>query len=391
MQANFVITFLFTIGGQFVNSRSRSSFILVISVLLVACGSAQQPTGAARAEAPPAPESPAATQPELVEVASSERQWTGVAVSPGGRIFVNYPRWSDDVPISVAELGDDGAPLPFPTEEWNTWTPGDPLENRWVAVQSVVCDTGGHLWVLDTGNPGFAGVIEGAPKLIEVNLSTNSVVRQISFAAPSIESSSYLNDVRITPDRSRAYITDSGDGALVVVDLEAGTSRRVLADHPSTQAEEVTLTIGGQPWLRGGAPPQVHADGIALDADGSWLYYQALTGRHLYRVPTDALDDASLSAEELAARVEQVAASGASDGLLFADGRVYISALEEDAVRAWSPDAGVETVVQDVRIAWPDSFALGANGDIYFTTSLIHLGPSPEIPYRIYRFRPGTL
>lgn len=30
---------------------------------------------------------------ELVEVAQSDRQWTGVAVSKEGRIFVNYPRW----------------------------------------------------------------------------------------------------------------------------------------------------------------------------------------------------------------------------------------------------------------------------------------------------------
>ena len=34
---------------------------------------------------------------ELVTVAESERLWTGVAVSGGGRIFVNYPRWSHDI------------------------------------------------------------------------------------------------------------------------------------------------------------------------------------------------------------------------------------------------------------------------------------------------------
>ena len=31
---------------------------------------------------------------------------TGVAVSTSGRIFINYPRWGDDVPFTVAEIVD---------------------------------------------------------------------------------------------------------------------------------------------------------------------------------------------------------------------------------------------------------------------------------------------
>ena len=40
----------------------------------------------------------------LNEVARSENLWTGVAVSREGRIFVNYPRWSPQTTISVAEV-----------------------------------------------------------------------------------------------------------------------------------------------------------------------------------------------------------------------------------------------------------------------------------------------
>jgi hypothetical protein len=47
--------------------------------------------------------------------------------------------------------------------------------------------------------------------------------------------------------RQVAYLTDSGAGAIVVVDLAAGTGRRLLAGHPSTRSEEITLTIGGKP------------------------------------------------------------------------------------------------------------------------------------------------
>jgi sugar lactone lactonase YvrE len=172
----------------------------------------------------------------------------------------------------------------------------------------------------------------------------------------------------------------------VVVDLESGTSRRVLADHPSTSAEEVVLTIEGTPWLLpADVPPQVHADGVAYDRTRDQVYFQALTGRTLYRISGEALRDPELDDAALGALVETVASSGSSDGLLWDGGDgVFISAIEEDAVKRWSPD-GVETVVADPRIAWPDSFALGPDGSLYLTTSQIHRGPEPPEPYRVLR------
>ena len=41
---------------------------------------------------------------KLQEVAQSEFQWTGVAVSHSERIFINYPRWSANIPFSVGEV-----------------------------------------------------------------------------------------------------------------------------------------------------------------------------------------------------------------------------------------------------------------------------------------------
>ncbi|HEX8401438.1 MAG TPA: hypothetical protein VF628_06995, partial [Allosphingosinicella sp.] len=37
----------------------------------------------------------------LTQVASFDHQVTGVAVTADGRRFVNFPRWTDDAPISV--------------------------------------------------------------------------------------------------------------------------------------------------------------------------------------------------------------------------------------------------------------------------------------------------
>jgi sugar lactone lactonase YvrE len=64
---------------------------------------------------------------------------------------------------------------------------------------------------------------------------------------------------------------------------------------------------------------------------------------------------------------------------------IFISAIEDDAVKRWSPGGGVETVIADPRIAWPDSFAFGPDGALYVTTSQIHRGPNPPERYRVLR------
>ena len=78
--------------------------------------------------------------------------------------------------------------------------------------------------------------------------------------------------------------------------------------------------------------------------------------------------------------------SGVSDGLLWTEQGVLVSALEEGAIKRVTPDGEVSTVVQDPRIIWPDSFAQGPDG-VYFTTAQIHLGLEPPTPYRILRLQ----
>ena len=288
--------------------------------------------------------------------------------------------------VSVAAVEGDGSLTPFPDVSWNSWGADADPARTFVCVQSVVTDADGFLWVLDPASPWFQGVVPGGAKIVKIHPETGEVLQTILFDGEIAPGGGYLNDVRIDLEHDAAYITDSGAGALVVVDLQSGTSRRVLDSHPSTSAEEVVLTIGGQQWLLpGGSEPQVHADGIAFDATNDLIYYQALTGRTLYRIPGAALRNPALDAAALGESVERVALSGASDGLLW-DGAngVFISALEEDAVKRWSPE-GVETVISDPRIAWPDSFTFGPDGALYVTTSQIHRGPSPPDPYRILR------
>ncbi len=322
---------------------------------------------------------------KLEPVAFSDAQWTGLAVSKEGRLFVNYPRWSDNVPVSVAELK-NGVPIPYPNDFMNNWEPGKNPASHFICVQALFVDDKNRLWILDPANPQFKGVIPGGPKLLQVDLAANVVVQTFRFDNEIAPQNSYLNDVRIDTQRDFAFMTDSGKGALVVMDLKTGRARRLLENHSSTASEDVILTIGGNAWMLNGVQPRIHSDGIAYDATADMVYYQALTGRTMYRISGSWLRQFNLSEMVIETKVETVGKTGASDGLIFGpDQKIYISALEQDAILRTTPQGRKETVIQDAAIVWPDSFSFGPDGKLYFTTSRIHEGPKPKGPYGIYR------
>jgi sugar lactone lactonase YvrE len=319
-----------------------------------------------------------ASAAELQEVASfPNQQLTGVAVSmKSGRIFVNFPNWSDDHTISVAELV-NGSPKPFPNEEWNK--PGDPA-SHFVCVQSVVVDDQDNLWILDPAAPKMQGIVKGGPKLVKVDLGTNQVVQTIPFGEDVAPKKSYLNDVRVDTRTNKAFITDSAKGAIVVVDLKTGRARRLLDRHASTQPEkDVQLTVDGKALIdqQTKRPPQIASDGIALDPGGGYLYYHALTDHTLYRIQTRYLVDEKLSAKDLESKVENVGETPASDGMLEAnDGSVYCTDIEGGAIVHWDPlTKNIEPVIADERLLWPDTLSWGPNGELYVTASQIENMP----------------
>ncbi|HEY0777722.1 MAG TPA: L-dopachrome tautomerase-related protein, partial [Gemmatirosa sp.] len=285
----------------------------------------------------------------------------------------------EDVPLSVAEVMKDGSVRPYPDTAWNAWrnvkkndiSPAD----HFVCVQSVVADRRGNLWVLDPAAPANGSLVPGGPKLVRIDLASNRPAQTIRFDTTVAPNGSYLNDVRFSPDGRTAYITDSGgQGALVVVDLEAGTARRLLSAHPSVQAEkDVVVHADGRELRRpDGRGVEFAVDGIALSADGQYLYYQALTGRTLYRIATAALRDASLSSDALTARVERVGTTNVADGLwMTPEGRLYVTAPEENAVKVREADGRMTPVVSDARLRWPDTFSQGPDGTMYVTASHI--------------------
>jgi len=351
-----------------------TKFAAVASAALALALLSSDPSRAQQQQAASVPGGPA----RLQLVASFEHQVTGVTVAADGRIFVNFPRWTEDAPVSVAEVTGDGQVKPYPNQEWNAWRNAkkDQLSptDHFVCVQSVVADGRGNLWVVDAAAPATAKVVPGGAKLVRIDLASNKVAQTIHFGETVAPQGSYLNDVRLSPDGHHAYLTDSGaKGALIVVDLQSGRARRVLDGHPSTQPEKgvVVRTDGHELRRPDGRGAEFAADSIALSPDGRHLYWKALTGRMLYRIATEALSNSGLSAKELEARVERVGESEPTDGLwIDKRGRLYLSAIESNAVKV--RDGGRDTtLVQDERLRWPDTFSEGPDGTIYVTSSHI--------------------
>jgi sugar lactone lactonase YvrE len=321
---------------------------------------------------------------ELQEVASfPDKQITGVGVSTkSGRIFVNFPYWSDDHSIAVAEIV-NGQPKAFPDDEWNK---ASRAGSHFICVQSVVVDDQDNLWVLDPAAPKMQEIVKNGPKLVKIDLATNRVVQTILFGEEVAPRKSYLNDVRIDTRTNTAFITDSGRGAIIVVDLKSGKARRLLDGHPSTQPEkDVKLVVDGKALIdqQKKTPPQIASDGIALDAKNDYLYYHALTGHTLYRIKTSSLRDEKLGKQELESKVENVGQTPAPDGMLEGpDGSVYLTDLENSAIVRWDrASKRVERIIADKRLLWPDTLSWGPKGEMYVTASQIENMP---------RFNNGT-
>jgi sugar lactone lactonase YvrE len=312
---------------------------------------------------------------------------TGVTVSHKGRIFVNFPKWGDDVSFTVAEIR-KGETVAYPDESINQTNPADQAAAL-VSVQSVVVDPVDRLWILDTGSPLFQPTKYGGPKLVCVDLKTDQVSKKILFPQDVALPTTYLNDIRFDLRRGSegmAFITDSaqkGPNGIIVVDLASEQSWRRLHDHPSVKPEELQTflpIVEGRPFLEQQPDGSVKhgasmgSDGIAINADGTRLYYCPLGSRKLYSVDTNALSDQSLKEQEVGATViDEGDRGGASDGLESdSAGNIYSTNYEHNAILRRSPDKRWETLTHDPRLLWPDTLSLATDGYLYVTANQLH-------------------
>ena len=308
---------------------------------------------------------------------------TGVTISENGRIFVNFPKWGDDVKFTVAEIVKNKL-VPYPDLKTNQ-VDYDNLDKCFISVQSVVADGRGTLWVLDTAAPNFSEPIIGGAKLVGVDLTTNEVKRVYIFSDDVVLPTTYLNDVRVdyrVGDEGYAYITDSSDkgpGAIIVVDLSNGKAfRRLNGDKSASYDPKFIPKVEGKILLNrneDGSTSKLtmSADGIAISPDGEVLYYCPLASRDLYSIETELLRDRNITDSQLSFGVKYLGEKGASDGLITdSKGVIYAGDYENNSIRAILPDGTMRTIAHDPRILWPDTLSIGMDKYLYFTANQLH-------------------
>jgi sugar lactone lactonase YvrE len=333
-------------------------------------------------------------------------QLTGVAISPQGRLFTNYPLWSEIYKYAVVEVnGETRDPklqethwtnkLPYPNLYMNSWKPGENGKDKWVCAQAVFTDEKNNLWVVDPASPKMEGVYQNSHKLVKINLAANTIERTYFFEGIT-GPKSYINDVRIDNQRQYAYLTNSSEGGIVVVNLATGNAKQVLQGHYSTQSDPAyKFIIDGQELTKNGQPVKINSDGIALTPDGDWLYYKPLTDDKLYRIRTEHLRNDAMTSETLAAKVEDLGHFAPTDGMIFDQkGNLYIGDMRTYSIKKIGPDLKMQNLITDDRLIWPDSYSISEDGYLYISCSQIHKQPEYNngvnkrtSPFAIYKLK----
>lgn len=301
--------------------------------------------------------------PQLQQVAALKWVCNAVAVTRNDRIFVGLPRWPgcEDTP-SVAEILPDGNLKPFPGGDWNNWQTGASGAEAFVMVNTIHIFDDDTLWVVDQGDKQPGAV----QKILQFDTQNGKLLRKITFDDKTLPPGGIINDLRL--DAGHAYLTDSGLGGLITVDLQTGKAIRRLSAHPLTLIRKDRPPLGEAGFMmqdKSGGPDRVHSDPLEISPDGQWLYFQAMTGP-LYRVPTRGLRDEKLSDDELAQQVQYVWDTPVLSGTAMdSKGNLYMAEFSRPRITMLSPDGKISVVVEDDRIRGPDALFITWQRELY--------------------------
>ncbi|MCL6458459.1 MAG: SMP-30/gluconolactonase/LRE family protein, partial [Gorillibacterium sp.] len=254
-------------------------------------------------------------------------------------------------------------------------------------LQSVLgyeIDEFNRMWLLDQGKIAYAPSPEGSQKLIVWDLSTNQLLDSI-IIPNEIASyrTSFLNDLVVDNKNGFVYITDSGNGwpghplagGIIVYNMRTRKLRRVLDRHYSTQDfPDFWFEIDNKPVFKD-MPAQFGADGIALSADRSTLYYCPVTARNLYAIDTSLLRNFNMPLEEIRKAVRANGSKRTTTDGMHADnkGNVFYTMLEGKGVGIYSPNNHTfHDFVSDDRMLWVDGVAFDQKGSIIFNNNRLH-------------------
>lgn len=334
---------------------------------------------------------PAVSAPAQLEtVITTPYQINGIAVAQDGRVFVGMPRWVQQASFSVGVVV-NGEVIPYPGDSWNTWAPQSDPAQHFVNINAlrIEPDKPDHLWAVD------CTLGKGGAKLVDIDIKKNQIGRVYPLDASIVPvPGGCLNDVRIVDQI--AFLTESGTGAIITLDLASGQARRLLANSQKTKAEpgKVAVIDGVAEKTPEGGIPIVNADGIEISPDKQWLYFCPPLGGTLWRVKLSDLLNTQLDEATLDQRVENLGPLMPVGGILMLpSGDMLLSDVEHHAIQLRRPDGSLRQVVTSALLDWPDAMAIGPDGKVYTGAAQAHRTPAnnggrddTHPPFRVLRF-----
>lgn len=293
---------------------------------------------------------------ELNVVASLDKQVTGVAITDSERVFLSMPTFVDKENYNVGELI-DGEAKPY-------------------KLPKMVCVTSVHteedvLYVVDQ------------EQIISVDTKTDKVLKVYK---PTLASGSKLNDIRIA-DRT-AFISEYGNGSLIVLDLDSGKSRQLLLKSDKSKAPKTSVKIYDNE-IRG----KINLDGIELSPDKKTFYFCFPLGGNLWSVSVKDLLDIKLTAIILDSRIKKESTLPAVGGIVTLSENSFLISNAEKCSIDIVKNGEIQPYIKPSRILqWPDALTLFKD-HVYFACSqldsspLLNPGQENEMksPFNIFR------
>lgn len=265
-----------------------------------------------------------------------------MAITKDGRVFVTgHPIVNSD--IKVIELSAIGTKNIYPNKEYSDSS----NKNNSVikATIGITVDSKENLWVLDMG----------AKQFVVWNTKENKLNKIIKIPENVLTPTSFLQDFVLDEKRNRAIIADMTQGdlksaatpAFVVVDMITGKASRVAQNHPSMM-----------PDFEGGFA----LNPIAIDPSFEWVYFGALNGKKVYRVPASSFKNE----KEVIKNIKEYAPKSYSDGIkVDKNQNVYITDIEAQAIGVSNKDGYKIIATLPENQTWPDGLEIGNDGYVY--------------------------
>lgn len=269
-----------------------------------------------------------------------------IAISKEGRMFLTVQPLlhPNTKALEISAIATNSA---YPNKKYSTGK-----ESIIKAAIGIKIDKDDNLWILDLGDKKFVVWDTKKDKLKKIIRIPDEVLAPASF----------LQDFALDEKRNRIIIADMTQGdlksaptpAFITVNTISGKAKRIAQGHSSMM-----------PDFKGGFA----LNPIAIDPSFEWVYYGALHGKKIYRIPASSFDNE----KNVIKNIKEYGIKPYSDGIAAdSKGNVYITDIQNDAIGLTTSKEYKILAKLPSGQSWADGLTIATDGYIYATVNQLN-------------------